>query len=358
MSDEFNEDEIPAESNLDDSPPPSEETQQVSSQPEDGAPAPHKKRRWRWVLGAVAGLIVFIGLGALGGRQAGIAARLEQQRLQGAVEAVAQYELGLIDLAEGRCDIARDRFEYVINLNPSYPEAGSRLAEAMMCATAPNEPVAELAPDVTPTPDLRGAEQLYSDAQNLLAANQWTDLLATLDTLRLNFPDYQPIQVDGMYYLAFRNRGIVFIGEGNLEGGIYDLNRAEKIGPLDIEADNYREWAVWYIIGQSFWDIDWVQAVNYFQLLGNQVPNLHDANFFTVTSRLATAQVGAHHQLLEEALRIGGLGGWCEANNLLIEAEVYQPIQVAPEIQPTVDWIRFQCQENPGGQAATPTPRP
>ena len=238
MSDEFNEDEIPAESNPDDGPPPSEETQQVSSQPEDGAAAPQKKRRWRWVLGAVAGLIVFIGLGALGGRQAGIAARLEQQRLQGAVEAVAQYELGLIDLAEGRCDIARDRFEYVINLNPSYPEAGSRLAEAMMCATAPNEPVAEVAPDVTPTPDLRGAEQLYSDAQNLLAANQWTDLLATLDTLRLNFPDYQPIQVDGMYYLAFRNRGIVFIGEGNLEGGIYDLNLAEKIGPLDIEAEN------------------------------------------------------------------------------------------------------------------------
>jgi tetratricopeptide (TPR) repeat protein len=350
---------MPVESTPDDEANPTEQTQQTSSQPEDGAPAPKKTRRWRWVLGAVAGLIVFIGLGALGGRQAGIAARLQQQRLQGAVEAVAQYQLGLVDLAEGRCDIARDRFEYVINLNPSYPEAGNRLAEAMMCATQPNqEAVAEATLDVTPTPDLRGADQLYADAQNMLANTMWTELLATLDTLRLNFPDYQPIQVDGMYYLALRNRGIVFIGEGNLEGGIYDLNRAEKIGPLDIEADNYRQWAIWYIIGQSFWEIDWVQSVTYFQLLANQVPNLHDANFFTVTSRLATAQVGAHNQLLEDALQIGGLGGWCEANNLLIEAEAYQPIQVTPEIQPTVDWIRFQCQENPGGQAATPTPRP
>ena len=52
------------------------------------------------------------------------------------------------------------------------------------------------------------------------------------------------------------------------------------------------------------------------------------------------------------------LGGWCEATGLLDQSATYAEPQYEPEIQPTIDYIRFACLNNPGEQAATPTPRP
>lgn len=320
-------------------------------------PPKRKRSAWRWVLGSLIGLIVFAGLGALGGMQAGIAARQEQESLQSAVEAVAQYQLGLADLEEGRCDIARQRFQYVIELNPSYPEAAARLAEAMLCSAGTAEPPTETALEATPTPDLRGADQLFVDTQAQLGTQNWDGLLNTLDTLRKNFPEYEQLEVDRMYYIAFRNRGVTrILNEGELEGGIFDLNRAENIGLLDVQATSARQWAIWYVIGQSFWEVSWGQAVTFFQFVAPQAPNLHDGHFFTAQQRLATAQVAYADELIQLALYNANLQGWCQADDYLNEAFTHAQPTFAPEIQPTIDWIRIECELNPNQIGATPTP--
>jgi hypothetical protein len=322
-----------------------EKTQRVTPieptpQTQPGLPRP---RRWRWILGGVAVFVVLFGLGALGGYQTGLFARQSEEGLQKAVEANYQYQLGVVDLEQGACKGAKDRFIYVIELVPDYPGAQERLIEASICASG-GAPTAEAPVGPTPTPDLRGAEQIFADAQGLLAAGTWDSLLPALDTLRKNFPDFQPIEVDRMYYIALRNRGMERIspaGDGDLERGIYDLNQAEQIGPLDAEAQNFRQWAVWYLVGLSFWEVDWPQAVQYFQYVAQAAPQLHDFNFITAESRLAQAVVFYAESLIQEAERLATQKQWCSAEQKMSEANGFSPL--APEVQPTATYYTDKC---------------
>lgn len=322
-----------------------EATQEAQIGREASLPPDASQRQW--VLGAIAGLVLFIALGALGGVQSGINARQSRERLEKAVEAVAQFELGRADLEAGNCTIALQRFEYVIQLDPSYPGAADQLAQAMLCAGPDQQtPAAEVVVEGTPTPDLRSAEEILSQSQALLAAQNWEELLLGLDSLRTNYPDFEPIQVDDMYYIALRNRGVQrILAEGQLESGIFDLNRAEQIGPLDAEANNYRDWAILYVVGQSFWEVDWAQSVQYFSQLAAIAPSLHDVNFFTAEDRLAQAQVGYAQDLNKQAVFLAGSKGWCDAVALMEEAETYSPHP--PEFEPTATYIQEKCELNP-----------
>jgi hypothetical protein len=326
-------------------------TQRVALAKEKSAtktqPSSMRPKRWRWILGGVAIFVVLLGLGALGGYQTGLMARQSEQGLQSAVEANFQFQLGVADLQQGACNRAKERFIYVIELVPDYPGAQDQLVLASICAGSATAEGLVATTGPTPTPDLRGAEQIFADAQGLLAARTWDALLPALDTLRKNFPDFQPIEVDRMYYIALRNRGMERIspaGDGDLEHGIYDLNQAELIGPLDAEAQNYRQWAVWYIVGLSFWEVDWPQAVQYFQYVAQAAPQLHDFNFITAESRLATAVVFYAESLIKEAERLAAQKQWCSAQQKMEEANGYSPW--APEVQPTATYLTEKCQLN------------
>lgn len=303
----------------------------------------------RWVFALIIGFIAIVGLAALGGIQAGIYSRTNAEHMTRAIEAETQFQLAQSDLQAGRCDLARQRFEYVTELNPSHPGLVAALSQAVLCTTGTATPQPGVADGPTATPDLRGQEQAYSDAQALLAARNWDELLFTLDTLRTNFPDFHPIEVDGMYYTALRNRGVMRIlpPVGDLEGGIYDLNRAAQIGPLDSEATMYRQWAVNYIVGQSFWEVDWAQAVQYFQPLAVSAPNLHDINYFTVQERLATASAFYSLDLIDQAERLTRDDQWCSADQLMREAAALAPL--SPEHQALADSYAATCLERGNG---------
>jgi hypothetical protein len=79
-------------------------------------------------------------------------------------------------------------------------------------------PTAVSTPTLTPTVDLRGAEELFSQAQVLLADEKWTEAIDTLLKLRKNEPSFQAVEVDSMFYVALRNRGVQrILSEGDLE---------------------------------------------------------------------------------------------------------------------------------------------
>ena len=302
--------------------------------------------RLRLAFALLLGLLVFASLGALGGAQAGIQAREDQERLDRAVEAVAQYQLGDRDLAAHQCEIARQRFEYVIELNPNYPGAADKLAQSMLCVGINEGSAAEATLAPTATFDGRTAEEIFPQALGYFEAQNWDALLPLLDTLRGADPDYEALKVDRMYYLALRNRGATrILSLGELEGGIFDLNQAEQIGPLDVEAANYRDWAILYIIGQSFWDVDWGQAVQFFGQIAAVAPNLSDANFYTAQNRLRDAQIEYAAVLVNDALFLAGGKSWCDAQNLLATANSYSPH--SPEIQVTAQWVIEKCIANP-----------
>ena len=332
---------------------------QTHSSPQEEIPSgegprkpPRPNSRWAWMIGlSLAALLLVAAASALGGYFSGIDRRTSFESTQVAGKVEEQFQLGLQDLDAKRYDLARQRFEYVINLNPNYPGVTEKLALVLLALNTTATPTGIATPTQSPTPDMRGAEELYSNAQVLLADGKWNEAIDTLLRLRKNEPDYQAIKVDSMLYIALRNRGVDrILKEGDLEGGTYDLALAEKFGPLDIEASNMRIWSDLYVTGASFWGLDWAQAVYYFGQLLAIAPNIRDNTNLTATERFRLASIK--------------YGDFLAANGDFCGAE--QQYQAAfnigsdPAVQPTADWAAQLCQEGgkPGKPKKTPEPTP
>lgn len=222
-----------------------------------------KSRRGRTFLFNAIGLIVILILAVLGGYSSGIGVRKSNQSSVIMQQLGEQYQNTLIDMQFGRYEVAKQRLEWIIANDPSFPGAQEKLTEVLVLS---NQPTPSPTPSLTPTPDFTGAEQAYASAQQLIAAQDWPGAINAIDQMRKLDPNYQQSQVDGMYYFSLRNYGYDLITrQGNLEGGIYQLTLAERFGPLDRDSTGLREGARYYLIGASFWQLDWAQAVSYFE---------------------------------------------------------------------------------------------
>jgi tetratricopeptide (TPR) repeat protein len=137
-----------------------------------------------------------------------------------------------------------------------------------------------------------------------------------------------------LLYISLRNRGIQKIAQqADLEGGTYDLALAARFGPLDVEDNNWRDWAVLYTRGASFWDVDWEQAVYYFSQLAQIAPNLMDASRLTAVERYRLALIGFGDWLARQER-------WCEAEE---QYEIALEFQSNTPVEPTESFASEQC---------------
>jgi hypothetical protein len=205
-----------------------------------------------------------------------------------------QFQYALVDMQFQRYANAQQRLEYIIKNDPTFPGAQQKLTEVLVLRNAPT-PTVTASP--VPTHDYSGAEQAFSQAQQLIAAQDWPGALGALDQVRKLDQTYKTSQVDGMYYFALRNNGYNLITkQGNLEGGIYYFTLAERFGPLDRDANGLRTGARLYLIGASFWELDWGKALEYFNQIGGY--GLWDGTM-TVNQRIQIASMRYGDQLLE-----------------------------------------------------------
>ncbi len=252
-------------------PPPSDET------PETPEPPTPRKRRGRFWLGALA-LVLILALGGASGYFAGLGDRKNAEKDQIGQVLADQFEMAALDMAEGRYGQARQRFEYIIQVDPNYPGVTEALTEVMLKLSITPTVTPTVTPSLTPTPDLRGAQSIYDRATQLVAAGDWNGAITALDELRKEDPTYQSANVDGMYYICLRNLGVDNIAAGNLEGAIYNLTLAERFGPLDGASLGLRDGARLYLTGATFWELDWDQVIFYFSQVYQSWPNLWDAS--------------------------------------------------------------------------------
>jgi hypothetical protein len=275
-----------------------------STQP--GKPASKKKFRvnWRGILLGTLALIVLVGLGTFVGYQQAISDRVDAQSAVVSQQLTEQYALALVDIASGRYGAAQQRLEFIIQNNPSFPQASQKLAEVMVMAAIPTPTPL---PTITPTPDLSGVEEIFQRALQAINSLDWPNALANLDTLRRKDPTYRTAEVDGMYYFSLRNYGYDLIAkQGNLEGGIYQLTLAERFNaPLDSNAYGLREGARLYVLGASFWGLDWKNAVFYFSQLYTGWPQLWDGTM-TASERFRIASMRYGDELFAQEQ-------WCPA---------------------------------------------
>lgn len=313
-------------------------------QTQESKPSPKKKFRpnfKKFFLGLLA-LIVLIALGGLGGYQSAIQTRVDTQSTAIAQQVTEQYALSLVDIASGNYGLARQRLEFIIENNPSFPEAQQKLAEVMVMS---NIPTATVTPTMTPTVDFSGVEEIFQRAKQYIDIKDWTNALQNLDSLRRKDASYRVAEVDGMYYFALRNYGYDLITkEGNLEGGMYQLTLAERFGPLDSSASGLREGARLYILGASFWGLDWKNAVFYFSQLYPAWPQMWDGTM-TAGERFRVASISYGDELFAQ-------DQWCAAS------EQYQNAQTIGNLDPVTEKNAYQAYLKCAGPIETLPPTP
>lgn len=315
---------------------------QVTEEPETLREEPKAKKpsRWKSILTGIVGFLLLISLGGFSGYNSGINARVKAENAILATQLSEQFSYALVDIQFGRYENARQRLEYIIQRDPNFPGVQEKLTEVLVLSSVPT-PTA--APTATATPDFSGAENAFARAQELIRAQDWTGALTALDTVRKFDPNYKAAQVDGMYYFALRNKGNDLITkEGNLEGGIYFLTLAERFGPLDNTSRGIRDGARAYMVGASFWELDWEQAAKNFETVAAGWPSMWDGTM-TAGQRYFIAQVrvadewftagdycGAYEQY-QKAAAYGVLDGTASSNSAQAYASCY-PAAPAEEV--------------------------
>ncbi len=325
-----------------------EQTQPSSVEETQPAPLRPKRGRGLWVLLSIGVIVLALLAGGWAGYQSALGARQTARQnmvMQGLLE---QFQLALVDIQFKRYEIARQRLEYILGIDPNFPIAQQKLAEVLVQMSIPT---ATPSPTVTPTPDLSQINELLQRAQGYIAAQDWPNALATLDTLRKRDPAFHSVEVDGMYYLALLSQGKEYIRQGNLETGIYYLTLAERFGPLDRDANALREGARLYITAASFWEIDWERAYTLFGQLAGGFPGLSDGTM-TTTQRFYLA-----------AMRYGdvlfGKGQYCDAWSAYQAAMQYG--QLEKQSRKNADEAYLACYpptHTPMIPVYTPTPTP
>lgn len=303
----------------------------------------NKSRLWLALFLFSVALGIMTVLGALLGYNQGQTIKQAEATAQMRGYLEEQYVLGLDDIKAGRYELARQRFAFIINQAPDFQEAFQRWIEVMAISTP--QITATLQP--TPTEDLRPIAELFQQANIYINAGNWDQVIYTLSSLRKSDPNYQTVWVDDMMYLALRNRGVTkILNLGQLESGLYDFSLAENFGPLDYEANNYRDWARLYIIGNSFWFAYPDTAANYYGMVAGVAPNLKDESGFTAFYRYWASLMHYADQLSEK-------NDWCAASD---QYQIAYNASNREYLAVTATHAYFQCTTPTASPTITITP--
>lgn len=298
-------------------------------------------------------VVVLLVTGTLGGYAAGMGKRYSAQNNALNTHISEQFKLGQQAFAAGQYDVAKLHYDFVMKNDPNYPGIQAAYTELLIKVAVTPSPDFTLTPTITATPDMRGAEEQFQSAWNLLKAGDWNGALRGLDSLRKIAPGYQTAQVDGLYYTALYQRGFSEIRpadchNSNLNAGINDLTRAEHYGPLDSISDSLRTYARFYIAGSAYWDQDWKQAQEMFSQVMAAYPNLMDSNCTSASERWRQATIHYADQLADG-------GDVCGAEEQYNQAfSIGSPLN--EEVYPRATQAHDDCSGSNGGGNTDVTP--
>ena len=145
----------------------SEETGNAQAQPEFDAGStqplkPVKKApRWRSIVLSIVGVLALLALGTTGGYWGGLGERQATEASLRTKQLTEQYQYALVDEQFGHFESAKQRLDYIIQHDPTFPGAQDELAKILVQISVPT---ATPTATITPTPDLRGEEAMFATA--------------------------------------------------------------------------------------------------------------------------------------------------------------------------------------------------
>jgi tetratricopeptide (TPR) repeat protein len=178
------------------------------------------------------------------------------------------YRAGLERLETGEYELAIAEFEYVLKLDPNHLFAQQGIDEAS----------ARIASRPTPTSEVREivAGELYQEARAHYEAERWSDAASVLTQLKVLDPTYQPEQVEEMLFTSLYNAGIELLEEDRLEEGVFYLDQAVALRPLDEQALTQRSLAIQYMTALGYWGVNWERCIERFEQIYTIAPNYKD----------------------------------------------------------------------------------
>jgi len=240
----------------------------VAATPTQDSETPRRWQRLRpilfWAVGFLCLITLSLGGAAYSGLYQGERDR-EQQRQELAEQ---HYRAGLERLDAGEYELASAEFEYVLDLDPDHPFAPQGIAEAQARTAARPTPTSETYEIV--------ADDLYRKATAHYEAEQWGEAAAVLTQLRALDPTYEAEAVEGMLFTSLYNAGMALLDEDRFEEGIFYLDQAVALRPLDEEALNQRSLAIQYMTALGYWGVDWERCIARFEQLYTAAPNYKD----------------------------------------------------------------------------------
>ncbi len=315
---------------------------------EDGQPKSNKNWAFRQRFFRILG-IVFIVMAVLLGvygfttffaleRGQEIKSESAQQAFEDELE--KQINSAEEDIEAGNYPLAAKRLEWILQRDPDHSKALSLLQITQ-------ENVQSIAPP-TPFPTVTKSDvgeqspvvddvlvETFSNMEQLIGEQDWQSAVSFITSFQSQNPDYRRRETDAMLYNAYLNLGQELVMGDQVELGIFYFSRAEKLGDLPAEAEDQRVWAELYLLGISYYGVDWEISISYFRGLCAAAPfyqnactKLHDALIF-YGDQWAVAL------------------DWCPAEE--IYAEAYR-IDNDTAVSEKLNSARSQCLE------ATPTP--
>ncbi len=227
-----------------------------------------------WSMLFVCLLALSVGAAVYVGRYQGERAR-EQHRLDLADE---HYRTGIERFSAGEYDLAIAEFEYVLKLNPDHPMAQQGIAEAEARTVVIPTPTSEVYEIVV--------DDLYQRAATHYEAEDWEEAIAVLTQLRILDSTYAAEDVEDMLFTSLYNAGMALLDEDRFEEGVFYLDQAVALRPLDEETLGQRSLAIQYMTALGYWGVDWEHCIRSYEQLYAIVPNYKD-----VFSRLYRAHV-------------------------------------------------------------------
>ncbi len=357
------------------------DTLETGNTDEPVSAAPENKKRTRWGRITLLGILILVAVFLLSagvGYASGIKDRRNAEVTLRSAQANEQFTLAEQDIANHQYNRALQRLEYIASIDSNYPGILEKLAEVqtMLRATATPPP----APTAASTPiipqDTSDLDALFNQAAQAQLNGDWAGAIDTLLILRKTDPSYNPVAIDGILFLALRNRGIdKALKQADLEGGMYDLTLASRFGPLDSEALGYMNWVSLYSIGASFWELDWEKVVEYFTDVANAFPGLTDRSGMSARERLRLGLMNLGIQMMNQGDACGAItilesslaiGADEESQQAYNQAQESCNAEVQPEIppvevttEPTSEVIvPLPTDQPPIGETPYPSPSP
>ena len=201
--------------------------------------------------------------------------------------AALHFTRGQQQLQAKKYELARAEFEYVLQIAPEYPDAAELLAETRRRMI--------VVPTPTPKALTIAVGDIFKQGQAAFQAKDWAKADEILAQVRAIDPTFEKATVEDMLFNARYNNGMKLLSENRLEEGIFYLDQAAELRPLDPNAASQRQLAAMYITASGYWGVNWQKAIERFTELYALAPGYRDTG-----KRLVEAYVSYGDQYVKQ----------------------------------------------------------